>query len=115
MMDVKVDGVIDGLYPEERDYILKKLELIKKVYPNIKCNYSLLKSKLNNIVITDSLDNMDDVVGLVELLLAIKIPDIRTCYDDYVPLDERGVPCMDINIDIDIVFEEYNTDKGMMV
>ena len=114
-MVVEVNFEIDGLYPEEREHILKRLNLIKdKMYNRLDIDYSVLKSKPNWITAYCYFDDVELALGLFRLLDAIKVPNIRTDYDDYIPLCERAVPSMSLDIVKNIEFEDYNTDKGLV-
>lgn len=105
---------IRGLYPEERDYILKQLELIKhNVYKDLVIEYSILKSNPNRIWIDEDIEDDDVALELFRLLRAVKVPNIPTEYDDYIPLEDRDVPTVEFKLDGFKKFTDFNTDKGM--
>ena len=105
---------IRGLYPEERDYILKQLELIKhNVYKGLMIDYSILKRSSNRIWIDEDIEDDGVALELFLLLKEVKVPNIPTEYDDYIPLEDREVPTVDFKLTGYKEFTDFNTDKGM--
>lgn len=103
---------MNGLYPEERDYVLKQLDLIKhNIYKDLDIKYSVLKSSPNSIWIKNNDINIDTALELFRLLNEVKVPNIPTNYTDYIPLDERDKPSVEIQLSSFVKFEEYNITK----
>ena len=104
---------IKGLYPEERDYILARLELIKdKICRSLLIECTRLKSSPNRVSCEYSSYDLQDAVRLYSLLDSIAVPNIRTEYDDYIPLDDRDVPYVRLLLNKCGRFSDYNVDKG---
>ena len=105
---------MSGLYPEERDYVLKQLELIKdNIYNDLVIEYSMLKRVPNSIWIDEDIEDDNVALELFRLLKEIKVPNILTEYDDYIPLEDRLAPTVEFKLHGLREFEDYNTDKGM--
>lgn len=105
---------ITGLYPEERDYINRRLELIRDtLYPNLSIDFSILKRSPNWICAECCCDTCESALKLYELLNAVNVPNIPTEYNDYIPLSERDTPKIFVRLSNQSVCNNFNTTKGM--
>lgn len=103
---------INGLYPEERDYILRKLRLLNHCVDNILyVDYSVLKSSHNHITVKGKFKDDEKFLLVVRGLMSIEVPDIPTEYDDYIPLSQRETPSISLTMKKD--FDKFNKNKGM--
>lgn len=104
---------VKGLYPEERDYINRRLELIRDtVHPLLEINYTVLKRSSNRISAkSTNIISVESALKLYELLNAVSVPNIPTDYADYIPLDERDTPEIDLKLVKKEEIVDYNTSK----
>ena len=108
-MSIEIKYEIKGLYPEERDYIVKQLELIKdKLFNNMEIKFSLLKSSLNMINVNCDIEGDESALKLFQLLSIIKVPKINTCYEKEIPVSQRAIPSMRLFVVKNVEFKDFN-------
>lgn len=77
---------ITGLTIEERDDLLRQLEVIKHhVYPDLRVSYSLLKSRPNSITIDQNIEDSEKALFLLQCIQQLHITHKP---DDYYDIDE---------------------------
>lgn len=103
---------ISKLYPEEKDYIIKQLNLIKhNIYKDLNIRYSMLEGNINNIWIKNDNIDTDTALQLFRLLGEIKIPNISSSYSNQMFLKERDKPSVEIQLSSFVKFEVGNINK----
>ena len=100
---------IINLYPEERDDILPKIDLIKhNICKELKIDYSILKTNLNYILVEYNGDDLKTVLELVKLLSHIKVPVLNDIDYTYIPVDHRLNPRISLVLTDEKTVKLYN-------
>ena len=98
MNEIKIKPDIDELY---------------KLYPDLDIGVSILNHSPNHVWVDYSCATMKDALRFYSLLDAIVVPNIRTKYDEYIPLNERCIPSVVLCLRKKGEFRDFNVDKGV--